>query len=243
MKKTRTSKTTPMTPDQELEEYRREQEANLALQRKALSEVPVGTIGMIAATLSRPGITAEESVKKAYEILEWATFGQLWLAGKSDSSCYGTGVIGAIDFNLPPDFPEDLIAEMEAFNALRIEDENGETTGLHFDKSLKFVLPKLKKEGDRLQRFRRWLNETHRLDIGKVGDLIAVWKKQGIPESVIQEFFRGYKDWWVISERTRKSRNQKKRRANEGKLKRKARPPIEKLRDIGRLLDGEKPRT
>jgi hypothetical protein len=173
---------------------------------------------MVAATLSNPEMTAEESIKKAYEILELATFGQNLLARKlNHSSISYTGVIEAIKFNTEP--PRDLTEEEIAFHLknIRINDLLDASSSLHaFEESLKEIIPKSGKNTDRLPLFRRWLMAKFNIIDVEAGARIGKWKEHGLPADIFATALDDYPKWrkWETSEsakvRNKKSQDSKK---------------------------------
>ena len=205
-----------------------------------MSTVPIGTVAMVAATLSRPDVSAFESVIKAYDILEYVAAGQAYLKGNQDC-LHGIYYPAALSVSAwlkheyyPPEWEDDP-AEKYA-----IYDDDHNILPIPFDDALKAIDPKPGKAINRLPRFRQWLMDKDKLSSIEAGDKIADWKKTGIYFRDFSRAFNSFPKWrkWRTSENNKlsaaKSREAKK--GKQGQVKKKtdkrkgARPDRDKLK-------------
>jgi hypothetical protein len=197
-----------------------------------VAKLSVGTVAMIAATLSCPEMKAHECVIKAYEILEVATHGQLFLANLDllhfESDAPDSNVVGFLKANWTDEAggrvirPEDKYVKYDAsHNPLPIP----------FYEALKAIDPRPGKAINRLPRFRQWLMDTANLPVIAAGEKIAAWIETGIPARVFKEAFHSFPKWrkWRTSENNKvsaaKSREAKKGKQAEQSLEVLQEPP------------------
>ena len=224
--------TKPRFPTEESvrESYFADQREDQETARMALAGVPIGTVAMVAASLSNLETSAEDCIKKAYEILELATFGQNFLARTlNHSSISYTGVVEAIKYNTEP--PKDLTEEEIATHLknIRINELLDASSSLYsFEQSLKEIIPKSGKSTDRLPLFRRWLMAKFNITDSEAGAKIGEWKERGLPADIFATALDSYSKWrkWQTSE-SAKIRNKKSQEAK--KNRRKARPPVDQV--------------
>ena len=209
-----------------------------------IAKIPMGTVAMIAATLSRPEMKAHECVIKAYEILEAVVHGQKHLANPDDfwpqQQLADSGVVFFLRHHYEgPAAEPDIDQEYPALR-YHVLDEDGSPVPVPFELALKAIDPKPGKVANRLPRFRQWLMDKYRLTAIDAGDIIAEWKKEGIPFEYFERALDSFPKWrkWRTS-KERKSAAAKSREAkkgNQGRVKSKtdkrmgARPDREKFK-------------
>ena len=184
--------------------YQAEQKEDADTADKALAAVPIEAVAMVAATLSRPDMTAHDCVVKAYEILEIATFGQNYLARKLNHPYIAsTDIIQTLQFNTTPaplteKEEKDLEKQYKAHQVdMRLDDlfENPKPF-YPFEETLKEIIPRPGKNTERLPLFRRWLMAKYRIPtIEEAGDKIAEWRQSGIPLDVFRTALDSYPKW------------------------------------------------
>jgi hypothetical protein len=231
MKKTKKSKDVSSgliaDEDADLAAHRAEQEEDKTAAVNALAAVPIGTVAIVAAILTRPKMNEHDSIIKAYKLLELAALGQNSLGRKLNFPwLIPTGVIGTIGMNedpVPPTEEEEKHLE-EQYKAhqvdMRLEDlfENPKPF-YPFEETLKEIIPRAGKNTERLPLFRRWLMAKYRITtIEEAGDKIAEWRQSGIPVEVFRTALVSYPKWreWETSE-SAKERNKKSQDAKKAK--------------------------
>ena len=182
-----------------------------------MASVPIGTIAMVAATLSRPDMPADECVKKAYEILEITALGNAYLAGKAGVDFpTGSGVSKFLHhiFHQWDDYDLDAPDPYTHFVG---QDEDGNPLPIPFERATKIIIPKAGKNSNRLPLFRQWLIDKYKLNLGEAGDRIAEWKKAGIPFGDFETAFYSYPKWriWRTSKVRKEARSKRKARPQE----------------------------
>jgi len=231
MKKTKKSKDVPAEvitdEDADLAAHNAELDEDKTAAVTALAAVPIGTVAIVAAILTRPKMTEHESIIKAYKLLELAALGQNSLGGKLNFPwLIPTGVIGTIGVNEDPvplteEDEKDLKEQYKAHLVdMRLEDlfENPKPF-YPFEETLKEIIPKPGKNTERLPLFRRWLMAKYDIPtIVEAGDKIAQWKLSGIPSEVFSTALVSYPRWreWETSE-SAKERNRKSQEAKKAK--------------------------
>jgi hypothetical protein len=204
-----------------------------------MSTVPIGTVAMVAATLSRPDVSAFESVIKAYDILEYVAAGQAYLKGNQDclNGIYYPAALSVSAWlkheYYPPEREEDPTEKYAIY---------GDQCYLPipFEDALKAIDPRPGKAINRLPRFRQWMIDKYQITMIDAGEKIAEWKKTGIPWGDFCLAFHSFPKWrkWRTSENNKlsaaKSREAKK--GKQGQVKKKtdkrkgARPDRDKLK-------------
>jgi len=183
----------------ELEAYQKhlnQEKEDMEVAVDSLAGVPISSVALIAATLLRENAPAEDAVVKAYEILEWVTFGQNYLRRKMHSQWLKTtGVIEAIRSQEPPaDPPDKEIDRWERkFQSQRIEEDAAKTYELNA--ALKQIIPKPAKMTEKLPLFRKWLMACLKISDMKAGSLIGNWQETGLPSKVFSSAITSYPEW------------------------------------------------
>jgi hypothetical protein len=250
MKKTKKSKDVSSgliaDEDADLAAHRAEQEEDKTAAVNALAAVPIGTVAIVAAILTRPKMNEHDSIIKAYKLLELAALGQNSLGRKLNFPwLIPTGVIGTIGMNEDPvpltEEEEKHLEEQYKAHQLdmRLEDllENPKPF-YPFEETLKEIIPKAGKTSNRLPLFRKWLMEKFKLTLGDAGDKIAEWKRSGIPNEIFRIALVSYPKWRVYTtkeERKKAAAKSRKNKGKQGRVKSKndkrlgARPPYDKM--------------
>ena len=216
-----------------------------------LAAVPIRDVALIAASLIRDGRTAVEVVRQAYEVLEIAAYGKLYL------STTGSHEEGIAAYEDAVAAWEELTAELATIPKYEYElNDDGKQLPVPFDKGLAVLIPKpgvpKAQEADaRMVRFKPFLVDWLRSDreederelVTKADATIEEMKRTGIPPGLFSKWLVAFPEYWQrkLSE-TRSAVGQKgqqakteEKKGKQGRVRSKddkrlgARPPVLKL--------------
>jgi len=206
-----------------------------------MAMVPIGTVAMVAATLAKSDLSAQECVKKAYEILEIAALGNAYLAGKAGVDFPKESGVNKFLHHIFHKWDDIDPNADEPWQYIRGLDQDGEPLPLPFDEATKKIIPKAGKNSNRLPLFRKWLMAKYKLTLGDAGDKIAEWRETGLPFDIFSTAFYSYPKWRVFATKEERKKAAAKSRKNKGKQGRVksnkdkrlgARPPVEEMKKM-----------
>jgi hypothetical protein len=220
-----------------------------------LADIPVLHVAQIAATLMNRVKDAEEAMREAYSLLEIAHYCKDSLRNERS---YAAGIAS---FKDSVKSFEDLKTDIATMPEYEFQlDADGSELPVPFDVGLAKLIPKPGVKAsqtacERKTHFKNYLAAIYRdaraeqddqeLRI-EVGARTAEMQKDGISPRIFRRALEQFNDWWECHKKEQLSLAGKagaaakkvKPKAAESKdkpkRKRKARPPVEKLREIGR---------
>jgi hypothetical protein len=176
--------------------------------------VPIESVAAIAANLlQRTSVTPAEATSMAFELLEIAAAGQRGLVVHSDWQC---GIDELLKRNKAW---ADWIANNVVPDISQLED--GETRKhTPLPDVLKALMPDARsvKTVDHEPRLRRWIMDAHDCDNFRAADILASWKRDGVPKQAFQHLRLTWAKWWRESKsEVRREPGRKGNAARRGK--------------------------
>lgn len=184
-----------------------------------LRGVPVESVAAIAANLlQREAITPAEATSRAFELLELAAGGQRSLEDRSE---WQSGIDAAeaskaqwIEWQ-----------ELDKVPDLTSESEEHRST-IPLKEVLNALMPDKRKvkETEREPRLRHWIMSARQCDFLQAADVLAEWKRGGVPRQAFQHLRLTFWKWWEDSKSETASRSGKagaeaKKKAKQGRVK------------------------
>jgi hypothetical protein len=207
----------------------------------ALASIPIGMVGLVAATLAKSDMSADACVSKAYEILEVAALGHAFLAGTPNVNFPTDSGVSQFLHHLFHQWDDCDPHAPDPHDHFIGHDKEGNALPIPFEEAIKIIIPKPGKKTNRLPLFRQWLMAKFKHNLGEAGDKITEWKMMGMPFDLFCAAFYSYPKWrvWKTKEERRKAASKsRKNKGQQGRVKSKkdkrlgARPPVEEMKKI-----------
>lgn len=152
-----------------------------------LNSVPIESVATLAVTLlQRDSVTPAEATSKAFELLELAAAGKRAVAEKSEW--------------------QDGIDRVEASKAKwadwrddnTVADIDRERDSLPIKAVLEALMPDKRsvKPAEREPRLRHWIMAAYQCDNLQAADILAAWKREGVPQQAFQHLRLTWANWW-----------------------------------------------
>jgi len=187
-----------------------------------IKKVPADRIAMIATSiLKEGGMTAAEATAKAFEMLELAVAGKLSVDSYEEWKT-GIGKIETVKDSWNATQSDDQVPDVS-----RRSDE-GMPLPIPLPDVLNVLMPDRRriKPTEREPRVRRWIMEAYESDNIEAGDILAAWKREGVPPQAFQHLRTTWRRWWEDSVRQTRKRSgesgaSKKTKGKRGRVRRK----------------------
>lgn len=169
-----------------------------------LAAVPIETVASIAATLTRQDTSPGDAVRQAFELLEIAAAGRLFLKLKSS---YRAGVAYHAQINAGKTQFESSLSEdvsKRDKNGAKLRNKKGALLPVPFDEAMVSLMPRLK-DVDRMPRFREWIADSEDISSLKAGGRIGNLQKKGIPPMMYQAARLTFPGWMKASTSQKRS--------------------------------------
>lgn len=214
----------------------------------SLADIPATSVAMIAATLTSTDLSPRDCVIKAYEILEWATFGQNTLRNSFSENFSHSGIVEWLSVQEetpsaerrdPTNALKTLSTMMGDAGAQKKHAERERCLGvlqrhlrwgkddvplqIDFEIALAQIIPKPGKDKSvRGSLFRDYLVENDGLPERHATKIIAEWQKDGLPWSEFEKALFNYTAWKESNISTKRSLSGKKgAKGRQGRVKKK----------------------
>lgn len=182
------------------------------MKENPIAELDIVEVAKIAASIQTPGFTAEQKVREAYQILEYAKFVQTHSLSQGVSpSSFIYNRENGIDPKDEEEFMPHPLYDEVRLAYLQFDPETDRELPVSYKEGLARILPKVK-PAERESRFARFLASTG--EKSKIDE----FKNSGFDWSDFENFYVGYRLWWEEELKQVKSKARKGKKGKQGQV-------------------------